>query len=50
MHDSAVLRDNPLGDPHQRKLSVSAGRLRLPRSTNRRYPTLYDLPALPAAV
>ena len=22
MHDSAVLRDNPLGDPHQRKLSV----------------------------
>ena len=41
-HDSKILRDNPLGDPHVRKLAVwlppqydGAGR--------RRFPVLYDL-------
>ncbi len=45
-HDSRVLRDNPLGDPHVRRLAVwlppgydeGAGRGR-----GRRYPVLYDL-------
>jgi NADPH:quinone reductase-like Zn-dependent oxidoreductase len=45
-HDSRVLRDNPLGDPHIRRLAVwlppgydeGAGRGR-----GRRYPVLYDL-------
>ena len=41
-HDSHILRDNPLGDPHRRKLHVW-----LPpqyhRSRNRRFPVLYDL-------
>ncbi len=41
-HDSHILRDNPLGDPHERKLGVW-----LPpgydHSGNKRYPVLYDL-------
>ncbi len=45
-HDSRILRDNPLGDPHVRRLAVwlppgydeGAGRGR-----GRRYPVLYDL-------
>ena len=41
-HDSHILRDNPLGDPHRRKLHVW-----LPpqyhRNRNRRFPVLYDL-------
>jgi enterochelin esterase-like enzyme len=40
-HDSRILRDNPLGDPHQRSLAVW-----LPSqydgSGNRRFPVLYD--------
>ncbi|MGH8736877.1 MAG: alpha/beta hydrolase [Burkholderiales bacterium] len=41
-HDSKILRDNPLGDPHRRKLAVwlppqyDAGR-------KQRFPVLYDL-------
>jgi S-formylglutathione hydrolase FrmB len=44
-HVSRVLRDNPLGDPHARKVGVwlppqyDAGG----RRANRRFPTLYDL-------
>jgi enterochelin esterase-like enzyme len=41
-HDSQILRDNPLGDPHNRKHHVW-----LPpqynRSRNKRFPVLYDL-------
>src|SRR4051812_23684019 len=41
-HSSAILRDNPLGDPHVRKLGVW-----LPpeydRTPRRRFPVLYDL-------
>jgi enterochelin esterase-like enzyme len=41
-HDSRILRGNPLGDPHERKLAVW-----LPPqydgSGNRRFPVLYDL-------
>jgi enterochelin esterase-like enzyme len=44
-HDSRILRDNPLGDPHLRKLAVwlppqyhGAGR----GSPGRRFPVLYD--------
>ncbi len=41
-HDSRILRDNPLGDPHQRQLGVW-----LPpgydESGNKRFPVLYDL-------
>ena len=41
-HDSRILRDNPLGDPHLRKLAVW-----LPPqydgSGNKRFPVLYDL-------
>ena len=40
-HDSRILRDNPLGDPHLRKLAVW-----LPpqyESSRRRFPVLYDL-------
>lgn len=41
-HDSKILKDNPLGDPHVRKLAVW-----LPPqydgSGNRRFPVLYDL-------
>jgi hypothetical protein len=41
-HDSKILKDNPLGDPHVRKLAVW-----LPPqydgSRNRRFPALYDL-------
>src|SRR5438105_1486742 len=40
-HDSAILRDNPLGDPHVRKLGVW-----LPPQydeSGRRFPVLYDL-------
>jgi S-formylglutathione hydrolase FrmB len=41
-HDSRILRDNPLGDPHCRKLQVW-----LPpqynQRRNRRFPVLYDL-------
>ena len=40
-HDSRILRDNPLGDPHQRQLAVW-----LPSqydgSGNQRFPVLYD--------
>ena len=44
MHDSAVLRDNPLGDPHQRKLSVYLpAAYDSPRNAHRRFITLYDL-------
>jgi len=41
-HDSRILKDNPLGDPHVRKLAVW-----LPpqyeMSTHQRFPVLYDL-------
>jgi hypothetical protein len=41
-HDSKILRGNPLGDPHVRKLGVC-----LPPqydgSGNKRFPVLYDL-------
>jgi S-formylglutathione hydrolase FrmB len=41
-HSSSILRDNPLGDPHVRKLHVW-----LPpqyhKSRNKRFPVLYDL-------
>ena len=40
-HDSRILRDNPLGDPHKRKLAVW-----LPpqyEKGGRRFPVLYDL-------
>ena len=41
-HDSSILRDNPLGDPHERELAVW-----LPPqydgSGNKRFPVLYDL-------
>ncbi|MFY9316122.1 MAG: hypothetical protein WAO95_11265 [Burkholderiales bacterium] len=41
-HDSKILRGNPLGDPHERKLAVW-----LPPgydgSGNKRFPVLYDL-------
>jgi hypothetical protein len=41
-HDSRILRDNPLGDPHERKVGVW-----LPPqydgSGNKRFPVLYDL-------
>ena len=44
MHDSVVLRDNPLGDPHQRKLSVYLpAAYDAPRNARRRFITLYDL-------
>ncbi len=45
-HDSRILRDNPLGDPHVRKLAVwlppqyDAGAA---RERGRRFPVLYDL-------
>ncbi len=45
-HDSRILRDNPLGDPHERQLGVwlppgydESGR----SSPGKRYPVLYDL-------
>jgi S-formylglutathione hydrolase FrmB len=49
--DSRILRDNPLGDPHARKLAVwlppgyDGGTTRGSRSSGRgrRYPVLYDL-------
>ena len=48
--DSRILRDNPLGDPHVRKVGgVAAARLRQRRGARhqerpgRRYPVLYDL-------
>ena len=39
-HDSRILRGNPLGDPHRRKLAVW-----LPPQYDgrRRFPVLYDL-------
>ena len=46
IHDSAILRDNPLGDPHLRKVSIY-----LPaaydsiRHAHKRFITLYDLAA-----
>ena len=44
MHDSVVLRDNPLGDPHQRKLSAYLpAAYDAPRNARRRFITLYDL-------
>jgi len=42
-HDSAILRDNPLGDPHLRKLAVwLPPQYDLPGS-EQRFPVLYDL-------
>jgi hypothetical protein len=45
-HDSTILRDNPLGDPHVRKLTVwlppqyNEGAT---RGKGRRFPVLYDM-------
>src|SRR5258706_15992525 len=45
-HDSKILRDNPLGDPHVRKLAVwlppqyNEGAT---RGKGRRFPALYDM-------
>src|SRR6185295_11955390 len=39
-HDSRILRDNPLGDPHARKLAVW---LPPQYETGGRFPVLYDL-------
>jgi len=42
-HVSAVLKDNPLGDPHVRKLGVWVPRAYDTAGGNRRFPVLYDL-------
>lgn len=42
-HTSAILRDNPLGDPHVRKLAVWLPPQYDDRASKRRFPVLYDL-------
>ncbi len=43
-HESRVLADNPLGDPHCRALHVYLPpQYNLPRSAKRRFPVLFDL-------
>jgi len=42
-HDSRVLRDNPLGDPHRRRLGVWLPPQYDQGPAHRRFPVLYDL-------
>jgi S-formylglutathione hydrolase FrmB len=42
-HDSRVLRGNPLGDPHRRRLHVWLPPQYHAQGGNRRFPVLYDL-------
>ena len=44
IHDSTILRDNPLSDPHARKISVYLpAAYDSPRNARKRFITLYDL-------
>ena len=42
-HASSILRDNPLGDPHTRKLGVWLPPQYDEATGKRRFPVLYDL-------